>query len=303
MNSVLLTGATGFLGSHIAEILSKTDCKIIALKRPSSNIWRCDEFNNDIEWIDLDDSKDWKQKVIERSPSLIIHSAWIGVEAKDRNDWIVQSKNIELLIDLLNIVESTEITKVIFLGSQAEYGKLNAKVSENVVVEPLNAYASIKLACLQILETFSTLNNINWVWLRIFSVFGEREDSNWLIPSVIGMMKKTKEMNFTDGEQRYAYLYARDFARIVKSLVEKKITSGIYNVSSNQTMSLKSVLINIRDRINPSFTLNFGALSYRDNQSMHIEGDIAKIEKEIGSVYFTDFNVALSTTLNYYLSK
>lgn len=303
MRKVLLTGATGFLGSHVAEILSKKGIEIVALKRATSNIWRCSTFVNNIIWIDFDDQGEWKKKVTSHSPSEIIHCAWVGVESKDRNNWSLQSKNIELLVNLLEITQFLKLEKFVFLGSQAEYGNIGHKVSEDQVVNPLSAYASIKLGCLHILKTFSDLNNLNWVWLRVFSVFGERESPAWLIPTVINSMKAQSEMNFTWGEQKYAYLYAGDFAKILLSIVENKIASGVYNVSGNQALSLKLLLTKLRDLINPSFILNFGVIPYRTNQPMHVEGDITKLANEIGVINFTDFDVALSKTLNYYLSK
>jgi hypothetical protein len=45
------------------------------------------------------------------------------------------------------------------------------------------------LACLEILKTFSKNNNINWIWLRLFSVFGEKENNTWLFPSLIEKIK------------------------------------------------------------------------------------------------------------------
>ena len=303
MRKVLLTGITGFLGSHIAEILNQNNIEIIGLKRSTSDLSKCTSFADNIKWIDLDHGSDWKAQVIAQSPTEIIHCAWIGVEASDRNQWSLQAKNIALLIDLLEITQGLNIKKFIFLGSQAEYGNISYKVSEDDVVQPMSAYASIKLSCLQILKTYSELNKINWLWLRVFSVFGERESDNWLIPSVIKKMRTGTEMDFTGGAQQYAYLYAGDFAKILLSIVESEIKSGVYNVSGNHTLTLRSLLSQIRDAINPSFQLNFGAIPYRENQSMHIEGDISKLTNEIGMIDFTDFNVALSKTLNYYLSK
>ena len=49
--------------------------------------------------------------------------------------------------------------------------------------------------------------------------------------------------------------------------------------------------------------LKFGTLEYRKNQSMHIEGDIKKLEDQIGEIHFTDFNVALENTINYLMNQ
>jgi nucleoside-diphosphate-sugar epimerase len=200
----------------------------------------------------------------------------------------------------LQVANKTAVSKFIFLGSQAEYGNINGIVSEDQVCKALNAYGSVKLACLEILKTFAVNNNINWIWLRLFSLFGEKENETWLFPSLIKKIKTESEMDFTLGEQKYAYLYVKDFAFIIRKLVTFEIQSGIYNVSSDIVRSIRSLVEEIKGIIKPTFQLNFGALKYRDNQSMHMQGSINKLSNQIGKVEFTEFSVAIHNTINYY---
>lgn len=301
MAKTLITGITGFLGSHIAESLVRSGTHVIGLKRSNSDTWRCKDFEDKVEWLDFDNLNSWKNEMTLNSSITVIHCAWIGVESKDRDNWLIQSSNIDLLVKLLDLHNYVKIEKFIFLGSQAEYGLVNGKVDENYDVSPVNAYGGIKLACLDILKAYSTQHNIKWLWLRVFSVFGARENDNWLIPSVIKSMRESISLDFTSGEQKYAYLYVNDFSRIIGDLIKKDVRSGVYNVSSNQVRQLKSLIELIRDLVNPAYKLNFGAIPYRENQSMHIEGDITKLIAEIGQFEFTEFNVALSNTIKHYI--
>jgi UDP-glucose 4-epimerase len=303
MHKVLITGITGFLGSHIAENLVANNVQVIGLKRKNSNIWRCQEFATKIIWIDIDNQGLFKEELTKHSFDTIIHGAWIGVESYNRDNWIVQSKNIQFLVELLDAAKVVAVKKFIFLGSQAEYGNIDGKISEEEKTLALNAYGSIKLACLEIVKTFCNINDINWVWLRLFSLFGERENENWLMPSLIKSMLQDKQMDFTPGEQKYAYFYVKDFALIINKIIMMPIHSGIYNISSNKTRTIKSLIEDIRNSVNPKFILNFGALKYRANQSMHMEGDILKLSSQIGEIEFTDYNIALQNTIKYYLKK
>jgi UDP-glucose 4-epimerase len=296
---ILITGITGFLGSHIAENLIN-NYNVIGLKRKNSNVSRCEEYKDKVIWIDIDGENDYIKELANYFIDTIIHGAWIGVDSIERDDWSIQAKNIQLLIELLQVAKNTAIKKFIFLGSQAEYGNINGVVSEVEQSEALNAYGSVKLACLEILKTFSKNHNINWIWLRLFSLFGEKENENWLLPSLIEKIKTESEMDFTLGEQKYAYLYVKDFALIIDKIVALEIKSGIYNVSSDIVRSIRSIVEEIRDRINPKFQLNFGALKYRDNQSMHMQGSINKLNGQIGKLEFTDFSIAIENTIKYY---
>lgn len=303
MHKVLITGITGFLGSHVAENLVANNIQVIGLKRKGSDIWRCQEFLTKIIWVDIDDEGLFKEELVKHSFDTIIHGAWIGVESIERDNWSVQSKNISFLVELLDVATQVGVKKFIFLGSQAEYGNINGKISEEEKTEALNAYGSIKLACLEIVKTFCNSNQINWIWLRLFSLFGEKENQNWLIPSLINSMLIDKQMDFTPGEQKYAYLYVKDYASMMNKITTMSIESGIYNISSNKTRTIKSLVEDIRNYINPEFILNFGALNYRNNQSMHMEGDIMKLCSQIGEFEFTDYNLALLNSLNYYIKN
>ncbi len=300
MKSVLITGITGFLGSHIAENLVNNNCTVIGLKRKSSSIWRCDSFKDKVIWIDIDEAEKYKNEILKYSIDTIIHGAWIGVEAHERDDWKLQSKNIDFLITLLQIANELSLKKFIFLGSQAEYGTIDGVINEEQRCEALNAYGSVKLACLELVKTFSKTNNITWIWLRLFSLFGEKENKTWLIPSLIQKIKKENQMDFTLGEQKYAYLFVKDFSSIINKIVVLPVVSGVYNISSDNAKTIRSVVEQIRNKINPEFKLNFGALPYRENQSMHIQGSIDKLITQIGKIEFTDFSIAIQNTINYY---
>ncbi|WP_428231337.1 NAD-dependent epimerase/dehydratase family protein [Flavobacterium sp.] len=302
MLNVLITGITGFLGSHIAENLISNNINVIGLKRENSDIWRCEEFKDKVVWVDIP-SNGFLKSLTNYSFNIIIHAAWIGVEANDRDNWTEQTKNVAFFGELLEVAKILEVKKIIFLGSQAEYGIINSKISEDIETNALNAYAATKLACLEILKSFSSINNINWIWLRLFSVFGEKENSNWLIPSLINSMLNKNEMEFTLGEQKYAYLYVKDYAEIMKRIVVNDIESGVYNISSTEIRTIRSLIENIKNIVNPEFVLNFGALDYRSGQSMHMEGDMLKLSAQIGKIQFSNYDIALQNTLNYYLKR
>jgi nucleoside-diphosphate-sugar epimerase len=167
----------------------------------------------------------------------------------------------------------------------------------------MDAYAGVKLAAIEIIKSFSGTCNLDWVWFRVFSVLGEKENRNWLIPSVVTKMQNDLEMDFTKGEQKYAYMYIKDFTEIIFRTLKHDIKSGIYNISGKHAKSLRSIIESIRDIVNPNFKLNFGAVDYRINQSMHIEGNISKLTSEIGEVEFTNFSVALNNVISYYNNK
>jgi nucleoside-diphosphate-sugar epimerase len=303
-NRILITGITGFLGSQIAKQLILQGHKIFATKRSCSILWRCEEFINEITWIDTDEPI-WHNRIINLQPEIIIHSAWNGVSASDRDDWEVQFSNIDFALTLLQIAKKSKVKKFIGFGSQAEYGNFSGIIDENYPLNPNSAYASAKTAVSQIIDNYCSINKINWHWFRLFSFFGELESNTWLIPTLIEKISSLQKMEMTPGEQKYAYMYVGDLARIIGKIVEFDISSGIYNISSSTAISLLELTNKILEIIKPAESqINFGAIPYRPNQSMHIQGSILKLERELGEkIDEIDFNDSLSKVVNYKLNK
>jgi nucleoside-diphosphate-sugar epimerase len=302
--TVLITGISGFLGSQIAKQLLSDGKKVIATKRAFTNLSRCEKFKLDITWIDIE-NEDWQLKVINAKPEIIIHSAWFGVSADDRDNWLVQFSNIDLVLSLLSIAKICNVEKFIAFGSQAEYGVFSGIIDEQQPTNPSSAYASAKVAISQIIKHYSTLYGLNWYWFRLFSFFGEQEDSNWFIPTLIKRINTLERMDMTPGEQKYAYMYVGDLAKIISKIVDSKLESGIYNISSSSAISLVELTKKILNIIKPkSSQINFGAIPYRANQSMLIQGSNNKLESALGvKIHETDFDNSLTSVIKYKLNE
>ena len=275
---ILLTGATGFIGSHIAEELIIQGFKVVALKRSSSDLWRCKSFKHKILWIDCDNIFDAETEIIKCNPDILIHAAWSGVSASDRDNWIEQEKNLTFFVSLLEIVKKTNISKIIALGSQAEYGSFEGLIDETQPTNPNNAYCAIKVCASVLLRSFAELYKIDWYWIRIFSVFGEGEDSKWLIPAVISKLINNEPIQLTSCEQQYNYLYIEDFvSQLLSVVICKENKSGIYNLCNSESIVLKDLLITIAELMNVSKDLlKFNEIPQRPGQNMFISGDNKK---------------------------
>lgn len=302
---ILITGATGFLGSHIAEELINQGFKVVALKRSTSNIWRCASFNEKIQWINCDNFIDAEPEIIKCNPEILIHAAWNGVSASTRDNWVEQEKNLFFFVSLLEIAKKAGVNKIIALGSQAEYGTLEGVVNEDSQCNPNNAYGATKLCTSALLKAFAEQNKIEWYWIRLFSVFGTREEKNWLIPAAINNLLKKKEMALTPCEQKYDYLFTKDFTAGILSVVNNHDNiSGIYNMSSGKSIALKDILFFIENKLSPKHKLlQIGILDYRPNQVMHMQGNSDHFFQSFNFRPTYSINEGLEETINYYINQ
>lgn len=275
---LFLTGATGFLGYHIANHAIANGYDLLCLKRTSSRSL----FNSAIEkrviWADVDEDG-WKNIVRDFNPDVFIHSAWGGVSAADRNNKVVQSKNVRLFARLLQL---SPYKQIIGLGSQDEYGHYNGCISEDYPISPISEYGKAKNECRLLLEDHAKTHRCEWQWIRVFSVYGEKQRSNWLIPTIISKcLNGDTIMQTTKGKQIYSYLNALDFADAILSIIGSKERSGIYNLSSSEPVVLSDLFDTIR-KITKSNIEFSRSLPYRERQSMVLLGNSSKFISAFG---------------------
>jgi nucleoside-diphosphate-sugar epimerase len=177
------------------------------------------------------------------------------------------------------------------------------KIDENSAVDPKTAYAAVKAASLIIMKSFCEINNIDWYWFRLFPLFGPFEADRWLIPSLIKNIMTQDYMDLTPGDQKLAYLYVGECAKAIEMAINVDGKSGVYNICSDNPTPLKLLVSKIRDKVNPRFRLNFGALPYRYGQCMYMEGDTSALRRNIYNLCTADFEKRLDETIEYYTNK
>lgn len=300
---ILLTGATGFIGSNIAKVLLGKGYDIYATHRTLSSFEKCIQFKYKINWINTDNS-DWKKQIKAIKPDQLIHVAWGGMEAGDRNNWDIQIRNFWYSKELFDIVKKCGVKKVIALGSQAEYGGYGFPVNETIPLMPNDAYGAIKTLTANYLRNLFENSATEWYWIRIFSVFGEGENIGWLIPTVISKLLKNEAIPLTPCKQQYNYLYITDFLTQFLSVVQcTENQSGIYNLCNSESITLKNLLLQIANLIGVSpQLLQFGAMPYRFAQNMLIAGDNSKFRKCFSVEDETQIGLinGLKKTIEYY---
>lgn len=297
--NIFITGITGFLGSHIAQVFLRDGYSVVGLKRSTSDTWRCADYKAKVSWVNVDDM-DWKEQAIKYKPFAVVHAAWGGVSAAHRNDLRSQSSNLNLLIEVLEVAQAAQAKKVVGFGSQAEYGIFEGIIDESFPANPTNAYGVAKLQSMLTVRYFCETNHLRWYWLRLFPCFGEGESGEWFIPMLTRNIFAGIPMDMTSGLQQYAYLYVRDGAHWIKRMVESDAVSGVYNVSSGKLISLKALVEKVIKIINPAKNvIKIGALPYRPHQSMIMGGDTSKLCSAIGTLEESDFAEKLKQTVDF----
>jgi len=301
---VILTGATGFLGSHILEKLLEFGCDVAIIKRSYSDTWR---INSSLDKITIFDTDNQDLSMIFKifKPKFIIHLAtrYIKFETeKDLHD--MYESNVIFPEKLIHLAIENNVKGFINTGSFFEYDCNKLPVSETNRTHPINYYAKTKLIFEKKLLSLS--NKINIQTFRIFTPYGEK-DNDKLIPMLIKNSIDNKVSNLSDGRQKIDLIYAQDIVgAYLKGLKEMITTSKqasyeIYNLGSGKSLSIREIVNHLERIIGKEIKVNWGEKSNFDFPIVY--ADISKIERKLSwSPVFT-IDQGLTATINYYLKK
>ena len=135
--TVILTGASGFIGSAVLAELLQRGVPVIVLLRPDSDRWRIAGLTGYITApFRRFDDPDLAGKLRKYQPMSFIHCAWRGVFGEERNAYYQVSENVPLTIDSVRLAAACGCSQWIGLGSQAEYGNPNRAIDESASTRP-----------------------------------------------------------------------------------------------------------------------------------------------------------------------
>ena len=280
---IAITGATGFIGAAIVrEFLARGD-KVQVLTRANSNLSRLDSVKSSVEFITYVSLADKSliESMVGNKTDVFVHCSWRGVAGGERNEAFQIAENIPTTIQSVELAAKLGCHQWIGLGSQAEYGNLNCKISESSEILPTTLYGKAKLsagiAALGLCEAYE----IKGSWLRVFSTYGPGDAAHWFIPYVIQEFLAGRAPRLTNCEQLWDYLHVEDAARAVIAVAQAK-ASGVFNLGSGSTLLLRTYIETIREILRTDLMPEYGAIAYRPDQVMHLEADVSRLIEQTG---------------------
>jgi CDP-paratose synthetase len=258
-----MTGGTGFLGSHLLEKILSNNISVVLIKRSHSSLINIEEYiGNPLLKIYNIDLVDIKNVFNENKIDVIIHTA----TDYGRNGFLTEVLNSNLIFPLSIIQEAIKHKVPYFINTDTFFNKGDLKYSHLI-----NYSISKKLFLESIKEISSDIKIIN---MRIEHMFGERDSMNKFVPKIINkLINNEASIQLTDGFQKRDFIYIKDvveaFYFVLKSItVSSTPNFQTYDVGLGTSMSIRDFSSTLKEKINSSSFLDFGAIPTKKDEIM-----------------------------------
>ncbi|HQE92193.1 MAG TPA: SDR family NAD(P)-dependent oxidoreductase [Anaerolineae bacterium] len=290
---IFLTGATGFIGYHLAERLASAGANVTALVLPAEE-QRLPEGVRAVPG-DITSADDVQRAIAAAQPALIVHLAAVGVTAPALPFAAACRVNVG---GTINVVEAAHtlpaVRRIVLVGSSYEYGARRADDG----LDPFNAYSASKVAAWAFARAAYNAWGAPVVWMRLFQVYGPGQREQALIPAAIRAALHGEDFRMTAGEQQRDFIFVTDVVEaLLAAATAPDIEGRALDVGSGQLHRIRAVVEHIWTLTGAQGHILAGALPYRPGEVAAIPADVDRTRRLTGWEAWTPLSQGLATTI------
>ena len=281
IQKIIVTGATGAVGSAVVRRALDQGMDVTSIVHQGSKRLENLPHGEQVHIVECD-LRDYHALSLAGEYDAFIHLSWEKTFGASRDDAEVQARNIQYTLDAVHLAKRCGCSVFVGAGSQAEYGVQSVDLTPDLPVKPESGYGIAKYAAGKLSAMLCKSLGLRQCWARILSVYGPNDGENSLISYLIREFKAGRPPQLTKCEQIWDYLYADDAADAMLALAVDGVDGKAYPLGSGQGRCLSDFVEDIKDVINPSLTVQYGAKAYYPHQPMHLVADISELCADTG---------------------
>ena len=230
-------------------------------------------------------------EMIEEACNVFFHLAWQG----ERYDFAAQYGNIADTLGALEAAARLGCKRFICTGSQAEYGRQTALITEETCPHPADAYGAAKLAACALSRQRAADLGVAWIWGRVFSLYGRYEPEGRMLPALVHALRAGETFSLSSSAaQNWDYLYAADAADALLALAKRGRAGEIYNIAHGGYRPLRDYIEEARAVLAPQCDVAYGTA---DADVFSLQPSVEKICRDTGWLATTDFEGGMQKIL------
>lgn len=309
---VLVTGGTGFVGSHVVKKLVASGAEVcVTFRAPSGTIEKIDRLQDvkkTIKTIRLDLLNDQAvhDAISTLMPAVIVNAAAVPNSNRSLDALDNQIKgNFITAVNLVKAAAKNKIGKFVHIGSIAEYGDSPSPFVETMREQPTYPYSLSKIMATHAVLLYGNLSRMATTVVRPAAVFGPAQDFGlMLIPNIIKSAIDGKNFDMNPGDQIRDFVYVEDLVDgILMAGASSHSDRQIFNLGGNKEYKVKDIATMLNKLMGNPIRINFGAEPYRPLDPMECFMDTSKAERVLGWSARTPIEIALRQTVNWYNSQ
>lgn len=300
ISGIVITGPTGAIGMALIQKCIQEGIHVLAICHRGSRR-RCSIVQHPLVSVVEADMEEYGMfcPVSDMRYDVFYHLAWQGTFGEARNNMLLQTENIRDTVEAVKLAQRLGCSCFIGAGSQAEYGRVQGKLSGDMPAFPENGYGMAKLCAGQMSRQVCAMQNIRHVWIRILSVYGPYDGANTMVMSTLKKMMRQEDTSFTKGEQLWDYLYSEDAANAMLLAGIKGKKGKTYCLGSGQAMPLADYIKMMQRITGSNGKLGIGELPYAERQVMHLCADIGALSQDTGFKPSVGFEEGIKRTVGW----
>lgn len=293
---ILITGGTGFIGYHLSKRCIKLGWSVTSL---SSNSPKTNKKIQGVKYIKVDIRDKKKLFKIKKDFDYIVNLA--GYVDHSNKKKTLESHYIGCK-NLASLFLNKKIKKFVQVGSSIEYGKSRSPQIENKKnsQSTFSIYGKAKLLSTKYLMAIYKKEKFPATVIRLYLVYGPKQDINRVIPITIKNALLDKKFNCSTGLQFRDFIYIDDVINaILKTLKNIKTNGEIINIGSNKPVRIKDLIIRICSLVGSGKPI-FGKIKLRKDEIKSLYPNINKAHKILRWRPKISLNTGLKRTIKYY---